>query len=323
MTFTLETKIQAYPFKLSEKDRSLLLGSCFSEHMGQKMYQSGLHVLSNPTGILFNPVSIAETLLAISGQSDFPFEAVSRDGVWCSLHQHSKIYSASETELLKKVEQVFIDTRRFFEQTEFCFITFGTAYVHLHRPSGRVVANCQKQPSNLFKKQLLSVDEIVGQWSELVKNLPGQRFVFTVSPVRHSKEGLFENNLSKGTLLLAVKKLLELFPDRCFYFPAYEIVVDELRDYRFFERDLVHPNGMAVDYVWEKFCVALITEKLRQSMKSYHTLVSQLAHRPMMLTDKNLHAYRGELTDHLHAFKTRHKEMNMSYLISLYESSLF
>jgi hypothetical protein len=250
-----------------------MAGSCFSEHISEKMLQNGFHVESNPWGILFNPISLAlmtQKLITPKDNSEYLLP-IQREKNWFSLHQHSEISGNTEKELVNKVNQLTENASNKFQDSEVFIVTFGTAFVYEYLEKGNViVANCQKVPNNLFQKRLLEIEEIVESWSKLILQIPHKKIIFTVSPVRHSRDGLAENNMSKSILIITIQQLIKKFPLQCFYFPSYEIVIDELRDYRFYKDDLVHPNEMAINYVWEKWCESFYDSKTLEISKSFH-----------------------------------------------------
>ena len=215
----LQTIVDIKPsdWKISYEDKILMLGSCFVDSIARKMDEYYFRVSSNPTGTLYNPVSIAH----------------------------------------------HIDLA---EQSDVIVITFGTAWVYEDRATGQVVDNCQKRPATDFIRRRLTVDEIVNLWQPIIAHYPDKRWIFTVSPIRHVKDGLHENQLSKAILLQAVEKL------NVSYFPSYEIVLDELRDYRFYADDLVHPSSMAVNYIWERFVATYLAAQTQQQMEELHGL---------------------------------------------------
>lgn len=243
MEFRTKVDIGKTGIAMSHDDDFLLLGSCFSDNIGEKLMNGGFHCEVNPLGTLYNPASIASAI----------------------------------TELLKPREERNQDFFRWLHSKanpetaitgnhDFVIITFGTAWIYRLRENGMIVANCRKQPDCLFTRERLSMESIVDIWKEIIDNWKygKTRFLFTVSPIRHKKDGFHENQLSKSTLLMAVDKLCRLFPDRCTYFPAYEIMMDELRDYRFYAEDMVHPSNVAVDYIWERFQDAFFSPVTRQ-----------------------------------------------------------
>jgi hypothetical protein len=318
MKLSLTTTIPRYPFSLNFEDKMLLLGSCFSENIGELMENSGFFVCSNPTGILFNPISMAETFAYISGQAEeVSVHPVERDGKWCSLYQHSELSGKDVAQLHSKIQYQLQQARSFYYEAACMVLTFGTAHVWTLKESGRVVANCQKQPASMFEKRLLSNEEILAAWIPLIEAAGTKRIFLTVSPVRHSRDGLHGNNLSKATLQLAVNDLLLRFPNKCFYFPSYELVLDELRDYRFFKEDMVHPSDQAVRYVWKKWCEALYGEAVRSDMKAYQALRQRLLHQPRFEDEAEEMDYWVNLDVEVMGFETVYRKMNMQPLKQL------
>lgn len=291
-----------------------MAGSCFSEHISEKMLQNGFHVQSNPWGILFNPISLArmtDQLIDTTNISD-SILPIKRDDYWYSLHQHSQIFGSSEDELRANITQLTLQASEKFKDAETYVVTFGSAFVYEYKDKeDTIVANCHKISNTLFTKRLLEIDEIVGIWSELILQMLEKKIIFTVSPVRHSKDGLMENNMSKSILILAIRELLKLFPNQCFYFPSYEIVVDELRDYRFYKNDLVHPNEMAVNYVWEKWCECFYDLKTLEISKAFHLVYLFAQHRTK---DRDNSAYVSKLTELKLSLQNRFDYLNYAIL---------
>lgn len=321
MELMLKTAISDFPFKLGHGDKCFLAGSCFAENIGLMMQQRGFNVLSNPWGILFNPISIAELMECATGlKNDFSIQPVRRDEVFVSLFQHSRLFGQTENELSGTVQVVTDEARQFCREANTFIITFGTANVFVEKASGRVVANCHKQPSAMFERKMLHVEEILKPWYNIISANPEQRFIFTVSPVRHSRDGLMANNLSKATLLLAVHHLCASFPEQCFYFPSYEIVIDELRDYRFFKEDMVHPNETAIKYVWEKWESSVYSNDTIVASNRYLKLVQQALHRPLFEhVDKSTPASQRFLLE-ADVLKNLYNDMNFKYLYNIFSS---
>lgn len=296
----LQTPVHIPPatWKISYQDHILLLGSCFSDSMSEKMHECYLPHTSNPYGTLYNPLSIAQ---AIDTQSDEE-QLVYDKGLYHSLLRHGSFSDTNE----EKVRQAVAESREHMEQAltkaTVIIITFGTAWVYEYE--GRVVANCHKLPSSAFTRRRLTVNEIQAAWKPILEQYKDKHFIFTVSPIRHVKDGLHENQLSKGILLAAVEELTSLnaqrstlncktiaggdIPDRsgCTtrvprpeYFPSYEIVLDELRDYRFYADDMVHPSAQAVQYVWERFVSTYMSPQTQQEMQTLHSFYLKKHHR--------------------------------------------
>jgi hypothetical protein len=286
MKFHLNFTPKPPEFHVTHQQNLLLIGSCFSDYIGHNLSQHKFKCLVNPSGILFNPLSIAKLLQqAIDGNT--PNEQnffVEQNQRFHSYLHHSQIHANTREELLTRIEHQNKICRDYLAKTDLLFITFGSAYHYFHRQLNTTVANCHKQPAQLFDKQLLSVQQIVDLYVSLCQHIqqvnPQINFVFTVSPVKHLKDGLVENNISKATLLLSVKELCEKIP-RAHYFPAFELVNDDLRDHRFYKADLAHPNDQAINYVWEKFKVCFFDEHTQKITAEIEKLLNYSKHRPL------------------------------------------
>ncbi|MCB9222863.1 MAG: GSCFA domain-containing protein [Crocinitomicaceae bacterium] len=256
MKWRTEVKVSENPGYISYKDSILSIGSCFSDEIGRKLSDGGFNISVNPFGVIFNPVSILQLVQnALEGnlREELIFE---RDMKWFHFGYHSKINGVSKEDLISNINSAQYAAQRKLLEGDHLFITLGSAWVYRLQQQNAVVANCHKMPSPLFVKELIELEKLKVFSDELFKKLfeqnPKIKVLVTVSPVRHSKDGLHENNLSKAVLHLYAKYLTDQFTN-IHYFPAYELVVDELRDYRFFKEDLVHPSQQAVDFVFDKF----------------------------------------------------------------------
>ena len=284
MEFHLQLDPIPFENKITVDDSVLLLGSCFTEHIYERLHRFKFNVQQNPNGILFNPISIAQSFEDyISSRELNENEFFFQNGLWNHWQFHSSL-SHSELNIAKNtMNGKILQAHTFLAKTNWLIITFGSAFVY-DLEDGKTVANCHKVPSTRFTRRMLSIDEIVHIYTKTIKSLlnfnPTLNLIFTVSPVRHLKEGFVENNRSKSILILAIEKIVEMF-DCCHYFPSYELVIDDLRDYRFYAEDMVHPNYLATNYVWEKFSIACIDGKSRQVFKEIQLIQNALKHRPM------------------------------------------
>lgn len=268
---------------LSHQSKIYLSGSCFSENMGRKMKELKFPVLINPFGISYNPISIHNSI-CLNNVSNI--KSTASEGIHFSYDLHSELNSNSEENFRINVTDAIAAQRNFLSTESTIIFSYGTAWVYEEKATGRIVNNCQKQPSKLFTKRLLSVAEIVDSWKltkkHLDKNFPGKNYIFTVSPVRHLKDGFRENQLSKSTLHLAVEEMCNL-ENNCHYFPAYELLQDDLRDYRFYKEDLLHPNDTAVQYIWENFSETYFskgTQLINQQIEKFNTSLQHRAFQP-------------------------------------------
>lgn len=284
MNLKTEVIVEDDFFKLTLHRPLLVLGSCFSEHIGNRLKAMKLPVVLNPTGVLYNPFSIANALVAVAeGRTYTADDLFFFSGEWHSWDHHSVFSSDDKEVCLAQINRSIQMAHRQLRHDTVLFLTFGTAYVYRLRENGRVVANCHKFPERNFLRRRLTVEEIVQCYDRLIDDLqkrcPGISIVFTVSPIRHWKDGAHENQLSKSVLLLAVDELKHRY-DCVRYFPSYEIVMDELRDYRFYADDMLHVAPLAIDYIWEKFGKALFHVSLLDFQQKYEKLRNAMNHRP-------------------------------------------
>lgn len=261
-------------WKIGTEARVLLVGSCFADEVGQKMVRGGLHAMVNPFGTLYNPASIAASLLRSISEREYGDDAVElvrgeSDGVWHSWMHHSRFSSAEKDELLARMNGTMHEVAEFLREADVLVVTLGTAIVYRLRESGMLVANCHKQSDGMFERSCMTAYDIVDQWRMLLQLLesvnPRLRVIFTVSPIRHRRDGFHANQVSKGVLLQAVDALVGVSA-ACSYFPAYEIMMDELRDYRFYAADMVHPSDVAVEYIWERFQYTYFNNKTKDAV---------------------------------------------------------
>lgn len=273
------------PFTLSYTDKLLLLGSCFADNIGQKLADSKFNVVVNPFGTLYNPSSIASALEILEGGRLYTSaDLFLYQGLYHSFDHHSRFSASSEEACLQQINRQLAAVRKELAQVNTAVVTLGTSFIYQLKETGRVVANCHKLPEKYFSRRRYSVEEITAACSRIVCRLqsirPDMRIIFTVSPIRHWKDGAHENQLSKATLLLAVNAIRQIYPNAVAYFPAYEIMMDELRDYRFYADDMLHPSPLAVEYIWERFSESFIDRDSREAMKEWDDVRKALNHRP-------------------------------------------
>lgn len=285
MPFHLNHTPQKPGFSLNHSHSSFLIGSCFSGNIAALLEEHKFNTLSNPDGILFNPASIADSLKQIIEQKKIDERFfLQKENQFYSYKHHSSFHSDSKNELIETLNDTNKKNHEFLRTADYLFITFGTAFYYHHLALNTGVANCHKQPGNVFEKRLLKVHEIVSEYMSLLDTIQKLnnkiKLIFTVSPVKHLKDGLVENTISKSTLHLAVHELASLRIN-CSYFPAFELINDDLRDYRFYKEDMVHPTQQAVDYVWQKFSDCYFDPKTQELNKEIRKLNLALNHRQM------------------------------------------
>ncbi len=250
-------KIEPSALRITYNDPVMFIGSCFAASIGRQFELGRMPVMINPAGTVYNPVSVCNTLDSItSGKKYGSDDLYNNEGTWISFDHYTDFSSGNPEEVLRKINRKSAEALKFISSAKFLFITFGTARVYRWLQSGRIVSNCHKIAASEFAHELLTVGDITALWANQLDKLkslfPGLQIVFTISPVRHWKDGAHGNQVSKAVLILAVEKLLE-HPSKPAYFPAYELVMDDLRDYRFYEDDMLHPSTLATDYIWEAF----------------------------------------------------------------------
>lgn len=270
---------------ISLNDKIFVLGSCFADNMGQKMADLGFDVCVNPFGTLYNPVSICNSVARLT--SGIPFsesECVQMGagaGLVCSFSHHTSFARRTEDEFLNVANVSLKEASLWWKAATKVIITLGTAWIYEYLRSGETVSNCLKIDAKEFSRRRLSVRETATLLMNMIARHPEKEFMFTVSPIRHFKDGAHGNQISKSTLLLALDEVLAKFPERCEYFPAYEIVLDELRDYRFYAADMIHPSDQAVDYLWSRFVGFAVPPADLPELDSRRRGLLRSRHRPI------------------------------------------
>ncbi|MCD8292492.1 MAG: GSCFA domain-containing protein [Prevotellaceae bacterium] len=287
---------------LSYRCHILLMGSCFAQSMGERLLAAKLPCEVNPYGILYNPLSIVTALQEIMAGKTYTQEDLVYDrNLWHSPMHHGDFSSPDAGETLRRVNGNIRRVHDGLPGIDRLLVTFGTAWVYERNVEGvwRVAGNCHRMPESGFRRRLLQVDEIVESFSTLLAPwLEGNlalKVLFTVSPIRHVRDGLHANQLSKSTLLLAVEGIRRAFPASVFYFPAYELLVDELRDYRFYADDLVHPSPLAQSMVWERFTAACCTRETLCVMQACEEIAKALQHRPFRPDSREYKAFLEQI----------------------------
>jgi hypothetical protein len=286
MEFFLPFQIQSFPFKIYYTDKILFLGSCFSEEIGNKMSNLKYDILQNPNGILYDAKSIADALFSyIEAKPCDEKNLFELNGIWHSWHHHSVFSGINKKDVLEKINTSRLSAHAFLKEAKFVIITLGTAFHYQLKDNHENVANCHKAPADFFIKKLLSIEGIETALVNAISSLqifnPSLKIIFTVSPVKHVKDGVVENTRSKARLIEASHFLCEQ-KQNVFYFPSFELVTEVLRDYRFYKNDLVHPNATAVDFVFDKFCESFIDDSSKKIMQEIKKILSAQNHKPFL-----------------------------------------
>ncbi len=285
MEFYSRITIPQPSFSFSYNEQTILLGSCFVENIGKKLEENKFPIDLNPFGILYNPSSIANAIRLLIEPTEFKEKDLfQKGGIYHSFFHHSRFSSSSESECLKKINEQLALSAQSIRTAKRIIITFGTAWVYQLKESGKIVSNCHKLPEKLFHRRILTTSEIVEEWQTLLQELwglnPDIKILFTVSPIRHWKDGAHHNQLSKATLLLAIDELQQTYPEQIAYFPSYEIMMDELRDYRFYADDLFHPSAQAIEYIWERFYESMFSKDTFTILKEWKEIQKAIQHKP-------------------------------------------
>lgn len=311
MEFRTHVDIAASDLRIDHSTRIMLFGSCFSSHIGLKLQQCKFLVDENPFGILYNPFSISVALhRLLLGRGFAEEDLVQYQGVYHSFMHHGIFSSTEKQASLGNIMTRFSSAFSALHETNLLLITFGTAYAYWRKVTGEVVANCHKFPENEFHRVRLSVDDIVEEWSDLIEMLievrPTIKVMFTVSPIRHWKDGAHENQVSKSILHVAIDKLQKQFEGHVLYFPAYEIVLDELRDYRFYSEDMMHPSPVSVEYVWQRFADTFFDKQTRVINKEWEQIRKSLEHRPIYPDNESYRHFVENTLSKLNSFKQKY-----------------
>ena len=301
--------------KIGYGDKILLLGSCFADNIGAKFEEHYFQTTINPFGTLYNPASIAKAVLDM-GYGPSGMGLVEHNGLWHSMMHHGSYSGVDKEEVIARCEESRIQMQETLQQASVVIVTFGTAWVYEYE--GEVVANCHKLPANRFVRRRLTVNEIVDMWQPIIASMPDKHWIFTVSPIRHIKDGLHENQVSKAILLQAVDRLMAQQASRTSstsstsstsctsYFPSYEIMLDELRDYRFYAEDMVHPSAVAVDYIWQRFVETYMTTDTQQEMRVLHKLWRDRHHRFLHPDSPEAEQFAEHIKTRLQALQPRY-----------------
>jgi hypothetical protein len=324
--FRLKVTLPDFPFSISHLDRVMCIGSCFAEHMFRQLDQHKFETNLNPFGILYNPMVIGEGLRRlVSGKPFQEEDLVPNNELWHSFSHHGRFSAPEKEQTLSDINRQMKEGSSFLKKTTRLILTFGTAQVYTLKETGKIVANCHKFPADYFEKRLLSVGEVVktltSTFSALKSINPKLEIILSVSPIRHYRDGLIENQRSKATLLLAVAEICQNLPFT-HYFPSYEVVMDELRDYRFFEKDMVHPNRQAIDYIWLLFVRAFFEDNTQQLTSSIAKILQAAQHRAFHPQTKAHQGFLKHQLKKVQALEKQYAFLNFEKEITTFNKNL-
>ena len=306
----LNTPVEIKPLekRLTYKDSILFIGSCFADEMGRRCVDRYFDTLVNPFGVLFNPCSISDCLGLLEGYginaeqcSFIPGDVIQTAGGYVSFHHHGSMARPTAQEFLDNANKVLADASDFYYREGWVVVTLGTAFVYTDKESGDVVANCHKLPADRFERTMIDADQVYDALSQYVAARPERQWIFTVSPVRHLADGLHANTLSKATLHLGIEKLVNRYPN-AHYFPAYEILMDELRDYRFYADDMMHPTQQAADYIFERFMDFALADSDRSLLAEAEKVHGMMEHRILNPGTPDAARFEAQRTKALESF---------------------
>ena len=298
---------------ITHRSRLLLAGSCFAGNIGAMLADRKFRIESNPFGILYNPLSIATMLTRVIDGEEFTAsspEIFEHGGKWHSILHHSDFSQNSKEQLLETINSRLAKAHNAAKECDIVIVTLGTAYAYTRTSDNAVVGNCHKLPASTFTRRLLDIEEIANAMSTVIDRFrsinPQIKFMFTISPIRHLRDGAHDNQKSKATLLLATDRIMSLYPDNTLYFPAYEILLDELRDYRFYADDMVHPSSVAVGYIWECFGKCYFNDSTARLNNEVEQIIRGMEHRPFDATSEASKGFLENLIKKIEAIEKRH-----------------
>jgi hypothetical protein len=309
MKFRTEVKMDSSPTKISHQQGIFASGSCFATHIGKRLQDLKLDVTLNPFGIVYNPVSLTRQYNLLLNKETFDGSRYLNDQDRTFHYDfHSELWGHSIKdweERYRKIQQCALGK---LQDSTVLIWTLGTSIAYRYS-DGVFVANCHKQARDLFSKEMIEVEEMYSLLSRLIRSINKQKIILTVSPIRHTKEGLTHNTRSKARLI-EVAHLLAANFDAVDYFPSYEIMMDDLRDYRFYEKDMIHPSQMALDYIWEKFSDAYFTSESKQLNKAIEKITAAYHHRPFHAEGNAFHTFCKKQIEQIHQLKTKHSYLD-------------
>lgn len=324
MEFRTKVELPIGQCTIDHSSRLMLWGSCFAESIGKYLCDNKFTCDTNPFGVLYNPLSISKAINLLTDKdtySDLRFG----NGKWYSLMHHSTFSSAEKEECLARINKRFKAGKENLRNANWLILTWGTAWVYEWKETGEIVGNCHKLPDKLFQRRLLDVTEIVENYRQLFSKVrqqnPQIHVLFTVSPIRHAKDGFHGNQVSKSILLLAIEKLCTEY-SFCHYFPSYEIMIDELRDYRFYADDMLHPSDLAVSYIWECFCQCCFGKETLSLMKEWNEIKKGLEHKPFHPESETYRRFLSQILLKIESVKEKFPYLDVQNEISLCQMRL-
>ena len=312
---TIVQPLKGYQGLVSHEQPVVMLGSCFTDNVGGCLLGGGFPACVNPCGTLYNPASIASALLDILYERPYTRDDLfQHEGLWHSWSHHTRFSGPDPAAVVEHINKSQAEASEALSKASALFITFGTSWIFRLTEEGRVVANCHKKPATLFQREMLNTQKVYGLWKKMLRELqaryPALKTVFTVSPIRHLANGAHGNQISKSTLLLGVDALAREMPESVVYFPAYEIMMDDLRDYRFYTADMTHPSDVAVDYIYDVFRRSFMTDDTRDLEQQCLKLSRRLKHRHISATTEAVDGFEAGTQAMISELVAAHPELH-------------
>ncbi|MDR0660099.1 MAG: GSCFA domain-containing protein [Prevotellaceae bacterium] len=325
MRLTTPVDIVPFLFRLGYQHPTLVIGSCFAANMGERLSRLRFPVLVNPFGVVYNPISIVNCIELLLGVKTFDeTDLFYNNGLWSSFYHHSCFSSSTKKDATERIKLGLENSRVFLQKADRVIITLGTARVYEYNKTGLVVSNCHKLSAAEFTHRLLNVDECYSSLSNTIGLLrrlnPELKVVLTVSPIRHIKDGAYGNQLSKSTLLLATDALCK-DDNSIAYFPSYEIMMDELRDYRYYANDMLHPSALAIEYIWERFCSVAFDDEAKRLMPELEKILAAKGHRPFNPNGEEYRSFKAAFLKRTKTLKKRYPFLNLAEEICIFDET--
>ncbi|MBP6659702.1 MAG: GSCFA domain-containing protein [Chitinophagales bacterium] len=313
MEFSTKITITPSSNLISHQHNLWLIGSCFTENIGDLLKEYQFQTYQNSHGIIYNPISIFNAIDEVSSLKIYiENDLLKQNELYVSLNHHGKFSGLDKNAVLAEINVEIEKANTHFKKSDFVVITLGTSFVYEYADSKKIVANCHKIPNTKFTKRLLKIEEIVATFDSIQSSLKEKKIIFTVSPVRHWRDGAVENQRSKSILIESIHQIIEQHSN-CFYFPAYEIMMDELRDYRFYEKDMLHPNSVAVEYIWQRFSetyFSAFTQTLNQQIAKINLL---LQHRIKHENTNEQKQFEALVKKSIEKFKEENPDLKLNF----------
>lgn len=325
MCFRTKVDVRKASVCISHDSRIILFGSCFADNIGTLLAENKFVCLQNPYGTLYNPLSISKALNEIlSGRRYNEDDLFYHQGLYHSFMHHSSYSADNKERCLEKINSSIEKAYGFVRNADFIVMTFGTSFVY--RLEGNVVSNCHKMPEKMFERHLCRPDEFVNEYKSLLEKLflinPDLKIIFTISPIRHVRDTMHGNMVSKSVLAVFVNEIQELFKDKTIYFPAFEIMNDELRDYRFYDEDMIHPSNVAVKYIWEQFSKMFFDRNTINIIEKCSDINKMLQHKPFNPDSEQYTRFLNKINNDIDNLLSKHPSLNFGYERDLLRSLL-